>query len=290
METAMTTQAGHPPPMRTAGPRALARLDWIAATLAATLVCLPLLMNAMAPPDKEASEADPKAYQDQVRQRDIPPRGGANTVRVTDWLLIAVGALQAGLIYRQVSVGDRQAKIADAQLAFMAQIERPLLLLGGVGWKDGFGWRAMPDKRQFPAPVVLLANHGRGLAIIDRCQVGVVVGVSPPERRTDADGHLSALWRDERGVNRLAAYTSYYRYGATRADTETWRLPCDPLALTPAQVRAVETGHQRVWVDGVAAYRDAGSHRYETQFRFVYDPGGDFFMPDPAAADFNRHA
>ena len=283
------SRSGHSPPMRTAGPRALARLDWIATALVATLVSLPFLVNAMAPPAKEAPEADPKAYQDQGRQRDIPPSKGADTARVTDWLLIAVGALQAGLIYRQVSIGDRQAQIADTQLAFMAQIERPLILLGGVGWRDGAGWRARPDPRQFPAPVVLLANHGRGLAIIDRCQVGVVVGVTPPERRTDADGHLSALWRDDRGVNHLELYRTYYRYGATRADTEIWRLPCNSYELTPAQVREVENGHQRVWVDGVAAYRDAGSQRYETQFRYVYDPGGDFFMPDPAAPDFNRH-
>ena len=282
------SRSGHPPPTRTAGPRALARLDWIAATLTATLVCLPLLAKAVAPADMEAREASPET------QQQVETRWGILRVvgdpRLTNWLLLAVGAVQAWLIQRQASIGARQARIADAQLAFMTQIERPLILLGGVGWKDGDGWRARPDKRQLPAPVVLLANHGRGLAIIDRCQVGVVVGVSPPERRTDAKGDISALWRDDRGVNRLAAYTSFYRYGATRADTETWRLPCDPLALTPAQVRAVETGHQRVWVDGVAAYRDAGSHRYETQFRFVYDPGGDFFMPDPVAADFNRHA
>ena len=279
---------------RSAAQRKLQRMDALAMALLAILVWLPLLVAVQGlPPERAipARAAEPPAQPSPERKAPEEHPQGPEVfldVRVTDYLLVAAGFLQVVLIYMQIRIAARQAGISADQSALLAQIERPLMLINGIAWEQR-GWNDAPDKRIFPRLVVTLGSHGRSAAIIDRCQIGAVVGTATPERRVGADGALSAVWRDHRGVTKLALYASSYRYGAMRSGDEAWRLPCEELHLDGAQIQAIGAGSARVWVDGMVTYRDAGGRSYETQFRYVYDPAADFFLPDESAPEFNRH-
>ena len=265
----------------------MSRKEWLAFILAVAFVAAPLaggVVNSHRQPEAEQQLAQGGGYDYQAWQA---ASGAAQAFAA--FVTVGIIAFQAVIFRRQTAISREQAAIADRQLRLTEQLERPLILVRRIHWREQ-GWLKQDSKARFPAITVTLANYGRGVALVDTCKIALAIGVRPPERSKMERRFRMAVMTDETGRKRPLMYANHYMAGqAMPPHPEVWDMPVDAVDLTPEQMDEIGTGHQKVWIDATAYYSDVGGAKRETHFRYLYQREADFFAPDESAPEFNRH-
>lgn len=296
------------PPIERMSEAAPVRANWtgaelLALILAVTLVWAPLfeagqtrpaVRIALSPgaPSPGVPEGADRVEGNPAQQQGIagqPWSVALQDIRITDALLVLIGLAQAILLRRQAAIARNQVDIAERQIAMTEALERPLMLVSSFRWQAD-GWKTQADKRSFPVVTIGLSNHGRGLAIVDFCSCGLVIGSTQPIRRVQPQNFMAADTRGDDDLPRRVIYVKHFPFSrGMPGGRDEWTLETSPHDLTPAQMDELGTGHQQAWIDGEVRYRDIGGRPYETHFRFVYDRNAGIFTPDDNAPDLNRH-